>query len=110
MAEATFVQDGFSIDYTPTADTPAGTVVIQGDLVGITKLFIAANTLGALTVGAGVFDIAKAGAATFTVGAIVYWDDTLNTVSATATGNKRLGIVIRAVAAADTTARVRVGL
>lgn len=27
-----FVHEGNAIDYTPTADTPAGTVVLQGDL------------------------------------------------------------------------------
>ena len=59
MATATFVQDGSSIDYTPSADVAAGDVVVQNDLVGIAKQPIAANALGALAV-AGVFEVPKA--------------------------------------------------
>ena len=31
MPQATFVQDGMSIDYTPGAAVPAGEVVVQGE-------------------------------------------------------------------------------
>ena len=58
MAQAEFVQEGSAIDYTPGSAVTAGDVVVQSDLVGIAKLDIAANALGALAV-AGVFDVAK---------------------------------------------------
>jgi len=48
MATAQFIHDGKSIDYTPTADVAAGDVVVQNDLLGVAKLDIAANALGAL--------------------------------------------------------------
>jgi len=35
--EATFVQEGCLIDYTPGADVLAGAVVVQGELVGVAK-------------------------------------------------------------------------
>jgi predicted RecA/RadA family phage recombinase len=106
MAQATFVQDGESIDYTPVADVAAGDVVVQGDLVGVAKLDIKANKLGALAVG-GVFDFAKLAGLVLAVGTIVYWDDAANVATNVAAGNKQIGKVVRAAAAADATVRVR---
>ena len=108
MAQAIFRHDGGSIDYTPGADAAAGDVIVQGELVGVAKLDIKANTLGALAV-AGVFDFAKAtgGGTAITAGATVYWDDTNNVVTTTALGNKLLGKCVKAAADADATCRVR---
>jgi predicted RecA/RadA family phage recombinase len=106
MPQATFIQSGDAIDYTPGSAVAAGDVVVQGDLVGVTKRAIAANALGALAVD-GVFDFAKNGGVSYTVGTILYWDDTNNVVTTTASGNKQIGKVVRAAASADTTVRVR---
>ncbi len=106
MAQSIFVHEGESIDYTPGADIAAGDVVVQGELVGVAKLDIKANKLGALTVG-GVFDFAKATGVAFTAGALLYWDDTANTATTTAGGNKLIGKVVRAAANPDTTVRIR---
>ena len=103
--QAVFVQEGASIDYTPAADVAAGDVVVQGELVGVAKQPIPANTHGALAVE-GVFDFAK-GTGALSVGVIVYWDDTNNVVTTTSSGNKQVCKVIRAAAASDTTVRVR---
>ena len=106
MAQAQFIHDGEAIDHTPGANVAAGDVVVQGDLVGVAKKDIVANALGALAV-TGVFDFAKSGGVAYTVGQILYWDDTNNVVTTTATGNKQIGKVVRAAASADTTVRVR---
>ena len=108
MAQATFVQEGCAVDYTPGADVAVGQVVVQGDLVGVAKQAIIANTLGSLAV-TGVYDFAKAtgGGSAIAVGAIVYWDDTNNVATTTSAGNKKIGTAIRAAADADTTVRVR---
>lgn len=106
MAQATFVQDGECIDYTPVADVAAGDVVVQGDLVGVAKRDIPANTVGSLAVG-GVFDFAKLAALALAVGTLVYWDDAADVATNVAAGNKLLGKVVRAAAAADATVRVR---
>ena len=47
---ARFVQDGKAIDYRPSEAVAAGDVVVQGTLIGIARLDIAANTLGSLVV------------------------------------------------------------
>lgn len=110
MAQATFVHDGDAIDYTPGADVAPGDVVVQGDLVGIAKRQIKANTLGALSV-TGVFDVAKeaVGGVTFSAGDKVYWDDTNNVAVTTDGGgaNKLLGKAVAAAADAAATVRVR---
>jgi predicted RecA/RadA family phage recombinase len=106
MPQATFVHEGCSVDYTPGGDVAAGDVVVQGDLVGVTKVEIKAGKLGALSVD-GVFDFAKNTGVAYTVGQLLYWDDTANVVTTTATGNKLIGKVVRAAASADTTVRVR---
>lgn len=104
--QAQYVQEGNYIDYTPGSAVAAGDVVVQGDLVAVAKGDIAANKLGALAVG-GVFDFAKNTGVAYTVGQILYWDDTNNVVTATATGNKQIGKVVRAAATTDTTVRMR---
>jgi predicted RecA/RadA family phage recombinase len=106
MPQANFVQDGSSIDYTPASDVAAGDVVVQTDLVGVAKLDIKANRLGALAV-AGVFDFAKANGTSWTTGTILYWDNTNKVVVTTASGNKQIGKATRAAASGDSTARVR---
>jgi len=110
MPQAVCRHDGTSIDYTPAADVAAGDVVVQGELVGVAKLDIKANTLGALAVS-GVFDFAKStsGGSAIAAGAVVYWDDT-NNVATTSTGggaNKLIGKCVKAAADADATVRVR---
>lgn len=108
MAQAVFIQEGASIDYTPAADVTAGEVVVQGDLVDVAKQPIAANHLGALAVQ-GVFDFAKAtgGGTALAAGATVYWDDTANVATATAAGNKLLGKVVKAAGDDDALVRIR---
>jgi predicted RecA/RadA family phage recombinase len=107
MAQAIFRHDGGSIDYTPTADVAAGDVIVQGELVGVAKLDIKANTLGALA----VFDFAKAtgGGTGIAIGVNVYWDDAANqaTTNAGAGANKLIGKCVKAAADADATVRVR---
>ncbi|MEX2186319.1 MAG: DUF2190 family protein [Pirellulales bacterium] len=107
MPQATFVQVGESIDYTPGSAVAAGDVVVQGDLVGVAKVPITANVLGALAV-TGVFDFAKNTGVSFTVGQILYWDDTANQATTTSAGNKQIGKVVRAAGTSDTTVRIRV--
>jgi len=111
MGLAEFIHDGRAIDHTPVADVAAGDVVVQGDLIGVAKLDIAAERPGALTLE-GVFDVAKeaGGGVTFAVGSLAYWDEANKLAVATdgSGAHKLLGKV--ALAAADGDARGRVRL
>lgn len=110
MPQATFIQDGTAIDYTPGSAVSAGDVVVQGDLIGIAKRPIAANELGALSIE-GVFDLPKAtGVGTgIAVGATVYWDvaDSEAKTDSETGANKLLGKTILAAGDNDATVRVR---
>lgn len=107
-----YVQDDETIDYTPTTDTSAGTVVVQGNLVGVTKLDIRANKLGALAIE-GLFDFPKAtgDGQAIDAGARLYWDAT-NQIAVTSAGggaNKLIGKATGAAAATDPTVRIALG-
>jgi len=103
---AEFVQCGDAIDYTPPTETGAGSVIVQGELVGITKHDIRANTLGSIAV-VGVFDIDKDPATAITAGDKVYWNQTNAQAVTTATGNKLIGKAVAAAAVNAPVVRVR---
>ena len=105
--QARFIHDGKSIDFLSVTDVPAGSVIVQGSLVGITKLDVKADRLGALAV-VGVFDIAKGNAA-IPLGSRVYWDTTAKQAVLSATGNATLGVAVAEATADDAVVRVRLG-
>ena len=78
---ARFVAVGDRIDYTPPSAVTAGTVVVQGDVLGITMVDIAANTLGALSTE-GVWAMEKAAEAV-SIGDKMWWDGTNSRVTKT---------------------------
>jgi len=108
---AMFKHRGEAIDHVPSADVGAGDVVVQGELVGVAKLDIKAETLGALHVS-GVFDFPKAtgSGSGLAAGVKAYWDDTAKVATEDAAGgvNKYLGKT--AAEAGDDAATVRVRL
>lgn len=105
MPQALFVHDGEYIDFMPAADVAPGDVIVQGDLIGVSKRHIAADELGSLAI-TGVFDIAKASADVITAGAKVYWKADDEHAVTTASGNKLLGKAVQAAGAGTTTVRV----
>lgn len=113
MPQATFVQVGNQIDYTPDADVAAGAVVVNGPLVGVAERAISASVLGALTLR-GLFDVCKAAVA-INAGDEIYWDADGNPVGGVAgsgaatnvsTGNTFMGFAPYAEADTDETVRV----
>ena len=103
--QAQFIHDGRAVDFTPTVDVTAGSVVVQGDLVGITKRDVKADTLGSIAVE-GVFDIAKTSADVINAGDKVYWDADDEVVVTTALDNTLVGKAVAAAGAGTTTVRV----
>jgi len=108
MPTATFIHDGDTIDFTPLADTPAGTVVVQEKLIGVTKTDIKAGQLGSLHL-TGVFDFPKpTGAGTGSgAGINVYWFGGEQLAKHEAIGGQILGKATQAAGDADPTFRVR---
>ena len=125
----TYVQRGDILDYTPETDTPAGTPVKIGDVVGITKLDIKAGQLGAIAL-TGVYEAPKAEGEEIAAGAPLAYDPATGTVTAAQaasggdTGNDGggepagdepaaekipVGVAIAAAGAADLTVRFLLG-
>lgn len=107
---AKYYQKGDSVDYTPTSAVNAGDVVVQGNLVGVAKLDIAAETLGSLAVE-GVFECAKA-AETVSTGDVMYYDAANQVVTKTVgTGDDALttvfGVAIEDAEESDETVCVK---
>lgn len=84
--KARFVQDAEAIDYTPSSAVSAGDVVVLGNIVGVAKLDIPANQLGAVAL-TGAFEVAKDSNA-ISQGAVVYWNTSaLQAQAASASSN-----------------------
>ncbi|WP_413431562.1 DUF2190 family protein [Crateriforma spongiae] len=105
--QAQFVHDGRQVDFTPDVDVSVGSIVIQGDLVGITRRDLPADTLGSIAVE-GVFDIPKdpADAETYSAGQKIY-ATTDGIVTEVADGTFYLGKVVSDAEATDNFVRVR---
>lgn len=97
--KAVFYQKGESIDFRPETDIAAGEVVVQGGLVGVTRLDCPAGRLGSLAV-CGVFKVVKTASEVINTGAVVYWDDDNGVATGTA-GDIILGIAVAPSAATD---------
>jgi predicted RecA/RadA family phage recombinase len=112
--QARYVQRGETIDYTPTADTLAGTVVVIGQIVGVTKLDLKAGEFGGLAT-VGVFEIEKDTTA-IPFGSPVYLKEGKASVSADngqTGGGKveypKIGVAIQAAVTTDHLAIVKIG-
>jgi predicted RecA/RadA family phage recombinase len=86
MAQATLLHGDcvLMVDHTPGSAVSAGDVIVTNDSVRIAHSDIAANALGALAAGGGVYTVA--GDAAIAADKVVRWDDTNNKVSETAVG------------------------
>lgn len=102
--QARFVQNGNSLDYTPTADVAAGAVVVRNSLIGVTPRFLPANQPGSIVV-AGVFDVVKDGLQ-INDGAAVFWDKVAGYATTVSEANDFMGFSLGVALAGDPTVRV----
>jgi predicted RecA/RadA family phage recombinase len=105
--QAHFIHDGKAIDFLSDTPIPAGSVIVHGSFVGVTKLDLHSGQLGAVHV-VGVYDIVKSNAA-IPLGSKVYWDVTAQQAVLTSSGNSLLGVAVADAAADDARVRVRLG-
>jgi len=83
----------FVIPATIGSDQPAGTLIFLGDMPAVTLEPMKANVQTGVAVGAVIEGPRDTGAA-WTQGTVVYWNSTNNRFTTTATGNKRVGVVV----------------
>jgi predicted RecA/RadA family phage recombinase len=103
-----FVQAGDTITVPAPYDRSSGQGAKVGQIFGVCTGDALSGADVALKTS-GVFDLTKAGSQAWTVGALVYWDDTNKRCTTVATGNLLIGAAIAAVdnAVGSTTGRVR---
>ena len=95
MAQATLVHGNpLMVDYTPGSAVTAGDVIVTADTVRIAHLDIASGALGALAAGGGVYSVP--GDAAIAVDKKVYWNNSADKVTETASGNKVFGVTVSA--------------
>lgn len=114
MTQASFKAEGRSVFYAPGADFDAGTVIVQGDLIGVPGNDLVSGIAGALAVQ-GLFAFPKITGA-IGVGVRIYWNPTADPVSGTAgtgaastvrgAGGKLLGISVLAAESDDPNVQV----
>ncbi len=112
MATADYLRSGDSIAHTPVADVAAGSVIVQGELIGISRRNLVANQPGQLHI-AGAFRVPKAtgGGTAAVVGSDIWWDaaQQIAVASVGPNGNKYFGKCAEAASDADATLKVVIG-
>jgi predicted RecA/RadA family phage recombinase len=102
-----FIQRGDTVTLVaPYALASSGLGVKVGSIVGVC---VAAASSGADVEVAlvGVFDVKKTSAQAWTVGALVYWDDSAKEFTTTSTSNTLAGVAVVAAGNPSATGRVR---
>ena len=103
MAQAEFVHGNpLMVDHTPTGAVTNGDVIVMQDSIRIAHLDITATKLGALAAGGAVYKLNKNTSQAMTDGEILYWNDTANELTTTASTHKKFGVAAQTKLAADT--------
>ena len=105
--KAVFYQDGKRIDIVQSGDIDSGDIVVIGELIGVQTNQIKKDEKGSVAVS-GVFQVVKKSADTFTAGQKVYWDNTLQQATSTASGNTLMGLTVAQAGASDSNVLVKI--
>lgn len=101
-----YVQAGQQVSVPAPHDVVSGQGVLVGSLFGV-AVHAAVSAAAVELALEGVYDLAKATGAAWTVGARIYWDDTNKVCTPTASTNKLIGVALAAAASDATLGRVR---
>lgn len=91
------------------ADVLSGELVLIGALAGVALVDIPKNAVGSVQIEE-VFILPKTASEAITAGAVVYADADSGEITATATGNTRVGVAAYAAAASDATVKVKLNI
>jgi len=101
-----FLMEGKTLTLTAPYALTSGQGLLVGSIFGVASADAAISTeVEAVT--EGVFTLAKATGAAWTVGALIYWDNTNKNCTTTVGSNKLIGVAITAAASGDTIGNVR---
>lgn len=97
MAQFNYIQDGDILPLPAPADVQAGDGALVGSIFGVAQVNAASGATGQFAT-CGVFALKKTSAQVWTVGAVIYWDNTAKECTTTATSNTKIGAAIAAAA------------
>jgi predicted RecA/RadA family phage recombinase len=97
------------IPYTPDVAVSAGDVIVEGAKCYIAHHDIAAGELGAVAASGGLYDILGSNNDVIAIGDKVWWNDSGNNATESATSNNPLGWCAADKASGDATVRVEHG-
>ena len=100
------ISDGGTVNVTAPYAVSAGDGALVGSLFGV-SVDDAANGADLVIVTAGVFELAKLSAQAWTVGALIYWDDTNKEATTVSTANTLIGVAHAAAANPSAVGEVR---
>jgi len=100
------VQPGEVWTVAAPATVLSGAAALIGTIVGVAMKDITSGVVGPFAM-TGVHTLAKATGIAWTVGILLYWDNSAKNVTTTTTSNTRLGVAWVAAASGDTTGQVR---
>ena len=105
--KATFVHGNpVMVDHTPSSAIAAGDTVLVGDEPRVAHNAIAANALGTLAAGGGVYDVDKETTNPIADGVVLYFDNSAKKVTPDGPGSHKIwGRSVKAALAADTKVR-----
>ena len=101
-----YVQPGKVLDLAAPYQRNAGEGALIGNLFGVALNTVANGAVGQFATE-GVWTLAKATGAAWTVGQLLYWDNSAKNVTGTSTSNFRIGAATVAAASGDTTGTLR---
>ncbi len=92
-----YIQPGENMTLTAPYDVLSGGGLLVGKIFGVASdaALNGTEVVAALT---GIFELAKADSQAWTVGALIYWDNTNKVCTTTASGNSLIGVAAAAVA------------
>lgn len=101
-----FVKPGHMMTVPAPADTLSGDLVVVGSMFGVAATSALAGADVEIKCG-GVFELPKLNAQAWTVGAPVYWDPAVKTVTTAAGALAKIGVAAAAAANPSAIGRVR---
>ena len=101
-----YIQPGETITLTAPYAVSSGGGALVGAIFGVAVGDVANGAQGEFRT-TGVYSLRKETGTAWSVGDLIYWDDTNKRCTTTATNNKLIGVAVAAAAAGDATGRVR---
>ena len=101
------VSEGNVINVTAPYNVASGAGCLVGSLFGVSQITALSGATDVPIVITGEYTLAKTTAEAWTVGQLIYWNDTTKACTTTVATNKLIGVATRAQLAADTTGTLR---